>query len=122
MLDDDSLYLADEDPIAIWAEFAQDHKSQDVPTLTALFTRTFPTYTETMWVHGYVGARVIVVSHPGIAMPGDHRPMPGLIRSIPVGWRDMASAEAFRAKFELTVRSLADTGGWVRKSHAAGTH
>jgi hypothetical protein len=104
---------------AVW-ELDDDHRTQDVPTHTALFTRTFPTYTETMWVHAYANARVIVVSYPGVAIPGD-RPMPSLIRTIPVGWRDMASAQTFRAKFELTVRSLADTGGWARKSHATDT-
>lgn len=98
---------------------SEEHRTQDVPTHTALFTRTFPTYTETMWVHAYVNARVIVVTYPGLTIRGDNRPMPGVIREIPVGWRDMASAETFRSKFERVVESLA-RGGWSRKPHGVG--
>lgn len=104
---------------ALW-EMDEDHRTQDVPTHTALFTRTYPTYTETMWVHAYANARVIVVTYPGILMrdePG--KTMPGVIRELPVGWRDMASAETFRKRFEHTVDSLTREG-WQRKPHGVG--
>lgn len=100
---------------------SEEHRTQDIPAHTALFTRTYPAYTETMWVHAYPGARVIVVSYPSVAMRdvGRVTAMPGVIRTIPVGWRDMASAETFRSKFERVVESLA-RGGWVSKPHTVG--
>jgi hypothetical protein len=101
----------------IW-EIEHDHQVRDTPTHTALFTRTYPTYTETMWVHAYANAKLVVISYPASQM--SRRVAPGVIRTIPVGWRDMASAETFRARFERTIESLA-SGGWVRKSHDAST-
>lgn len=105
---------------ALW-ELDEDHRTQDIPAHTALFTRTYPAYTETMWVHAYPGARVIVVSYPSVAMRdvGRVTAMPGVIRTIPVSWRDMASAGTFRSKFECVVESLT-RGGWVSKPHTVG--
>lgn len=93
----------------------KDHRVRNVPTLTVLFTRGFPTYTETMWVHGYASAKTIVVSYVSVQTT-DGKRIPGLIRSIPIGWRDLASADTFRACFEREVESLA-RDGWVRKPH-----
>lgn len=90
---------------------AEEHRVEDVPALTALFHRSFPTYTEVMWIHGYPSIRSIVVAHPAAGGQA------GCIRTIPVGWRDMLSAETFRAKFERVVAQVA-THGWERKSHA----
>lgn len=81
-----------------------------VPALTVLFHRTFPTYTETMWVHGYPAIRSITITHLAV---GD---LPGCVRTIPVGWRDMASADTFRARFEQIVQLYAGEG-WKRKDH-----
>lgn len=105
-----------EDEVAV-NELVKDHRKLDVPALVALFTRGFPTYTERMWVHGYINAGCIVVSYLSV-QTSEGRRIPGLIRSIPVGWRDLASAEAFRSRFELTVHRLADPEhGWRRREH-----
>jgi hypothetical protein len=46
--------------------------------------------------------------------------MLGVVRDIPVGWRDLASAETFRTRFESVVGSyLAE--GWTFKSITVAT-
>jgi hypothetical protein len=108
MTDDEYLGLAYEEMFGAFDNDAveTEHRIQDTPA----FNRTFPTYTESMWIHGYPGIRSIVITHP--ATGG----MPGCVRTVPVGWRDMATAETFRSRFEATV-ALYASEGWSRKPH-----
>lgn len=89
-----------------------EHLIKHVPAHVALFVRTFPTYTETMLIQGFPAAKLITVSHPAVA------DIPGCVRELPVGWRDMATAETFRARFEQVVGVHADFG-WRRVRHGA---
>lgn len=90
----------------------EEHRTQHAPAHTAVFIRTFPAYTETMVIRGFPNAKLIVVSHPAVAG------LPGCVRELPVGWRDMASAETFRAKFESVVGTFSGNG-WRRVRHGA---
>lgn len=85
-------------------ELDEDHDRLDQPAETVLMQRTFPTYREIMWIRGYPGAKTIVITIPDIRLSADTT-MPGVIRDIPVGWRDLASPETFRARFEAVVAS-----------------
>lgn len=89
-----------------------EHREQNAPAETVLLHRAHETYTESMWVQGYPALRMIVITHPRVGN------LPGIVRTLPVGWRDMASAEAFRARFFATVEQYSGFG-WVRKDHTA---
>lgn len=86
---------------------AGEHLAKHGPAHVATFVRTFPTYVETMLIQGFPAVRLIIVSHPAVAG------LPGCVRELPVGWRDMASEETFRARFDQVVGSFA-TEGWRR--------
>lgn len=86
----------------------EEHFIRDTPAHTALFHRTFPTYTESMWINAFPSIRCIVVTHP--AVDG----LPGVVRTLSVAGRAMASAEAFRIRFEQVIDSYVGQG-WVRK-------
>jgi hypothetical protein len=96
-----------------------EHLTQDVPTETTLLHRTFPTYREIMWIRGYPRAKAIVITVPAIRLAADTT-MPGVIRNIPVGWRDLASAETFRARFDAVVTSYV-AQEWQVKDASVGT-
>lgn len=83
-----------------------------MPAFTVLMHRTFPTYTESVWINAYPRIRSIVITHPCVAG------LPGLVKELPVGWRDMASPDALRSRFDKTVRSYTDMG-WQIKPHRA---
>jgi hypothetical protein len=91
---------------------ADDHRRHDQPAHVALLHRSFPTYTEAMWIRGFVGGRVITVTVPPVRLASHE--MPGVIQPIRMGRRDMASAEKFRSRFERTVDLYVEQG-WVRK-------
>lgn len=83
-----------------------EHEIVDTPALTALMHRTSGGFglTEVMWVHGYPRIRSIIVT----VMPlhsAEGWEMPGVVRELPVGFRDMASAEAFAAAFDKVIES-----------------
>jgi hypothetical protein len=90
----------------IWDGFDEqvdeDHQRLDQPGIMATLRRTFPTYTEIMEARGYPGAKMIVLTFPPVVLAADST-MPGVIRELPLGWRDMASAETFRARFDRTL-------------------
>lgn len=96
-----------------------EHLTQDVPAVTALLHRAFPTYREVMWIRGYPNAKTIVITVPAIQLAADTT-MPGVIRNVPVGWRDLASAETFRARFEAVVASYV-AQEWQVKAAITGT-
>lgn len=102
----------DESPRELAEEIAQ---IGGLPAFTALFHRTFPTYTEAMWINGYPNIRAVVVTHPQVPMPGGM--LPGAIFTVPVGVRAMASADAFRIAYERVVTAHTAQGNWIRKSH-----
>jgi hypothetical protein len=91
-----------------------------VPAFTALLTRVIAgrsgEYTETMWVHGYPSAKMVTVTHMPIVIHGQ-QVAPGVVTSIPVGWRVMATAETFRTRCESILGTHARVGGWVRRPH-----
>jgi hypothetical protein len=88
---------------------AKEHLAKHGAAHAVTFTRTFPTYTETMLIQGFPAAKLITVTHPPVPSAG----LAGCVRDLPVGWRDMASAETFRARFDQVVGSFA-TQGWRR--------
>lgn len=90
------------------------HEEKDTPVGSVRLTRKADLYTETMWVQGYPQVRLIVVTIPSIryvfkAMPVE---MAGVVREIPIGWRDMASSEVFGRALEAVVLSYVKDG-WV---------
>lgn len=104
-----------DDPEAEGTAGVIEHRQQDQPTHTVLMHRTFPTYTEAMWINAYGAVRLIVVTClPALTVDG--RTLRGVVREIPVGYRDMATAEAFRARFEKVVDCYLGMG-WQRKEH-----
>jgi hypothetical protein len=101
---------------AIPGEIDQDHERLDVPAVTLLFHRTgHMSYTEVTWMHGYPGTGMITIT----TMPLTHegRDIAGVVVTQPVGWRDMADAEAFRAKVYRFATAY-ENQGWVRKNIA----
>lgn len=114
MTDDEFMGLAYDEMFGAFGNEPEDieaeHRIRDTPAHTVLFNRTFPTYTESMWIQGYPSIRCIVVTHPAVGS------LPGLVCTVPVAARDMATAETFRAKFERIVDLYAGYG-WVRKPH-----
>lgn len=89
-------------------EVEQGRAREEQAALRVKLVRQFPTYRETMWISGYPQVRMISIACP--AIDGDR--IPGVVRSIPVGWRDMANAETFRARFEKTVSDYIGAGWW----------
>jgi hypothetical protein len=103
----------------------REHEAKDRPAEVVLLHRSFPTYTESMWITGYPAIRAIVVSCPEVRVPASaavpvEHVFPGAVRELPVGWRDMRSAETFRAKFAQVVESY-EGMGWTRKDPSVRT-
>lgn len=76
------------------AEVASDHQIHDTPAFTAHLTRDG----ETMTVSGYPRVALVVCTFPGV------------VREAGVGWRDLASAEAFRQRCEREVDVYVNDG------------
>lgn len=87
----------------------EDHERLDQPSVTVTLTRTFQVYTEEMTARGYPGARMIVLSFPPVTWP-DGAESPGVIRELPVGWRDMAGEDTFLARFHQVLDSYRGQG------------
>lgn len=91
-----------------------DAEDVGTPTETVLMHRALTANcTDVLWIHGYPAVRWIVVT----VMPArvnEHTTVSGVVREIPVGFRDMASPETFRAAVMRIVASYAEQG-WVRK-------
>lgn len=102
MLDDEFYELTEVDTEAVI-----------LPAFTALLIRK-GMVVETLWVHGYPGVRQVLVTMPRT------RELPGLVRELPVGWRDMRDAEAFRAFCERIVHSYLSLG-WERREAGVRT-
>lgn len=121
MSEDEFLELSAEyaDSPDLGDDIAQETKLMILPCFTALLTRridgTTGGYTEGMWVHGYPSIRSIVITHPAIRLACGTQ-FPGVVRTIPVGWKAMRSAGAFRAACEAAT-SAYEGNGWVRKPH-----
>lgn len=96
-------------------EIDAEHQAQNRPAYTALLHRTFPTYTEVMWIHLYPQVKRIFVTYPSVAIPGG-RDLPGFVQEISVAPRDMRSPERLRDRFETSVDSYLGMG-WTRKEH-----
>lgn len=94
----------------VWDAF--DEEIEREPALTATLYRTWPTHTETMWAHGYPHIRLIVLTFPAVRLGGTE--LSGVVRELPVGWRDMATPETFRTRFEKYVQDYVEMD-WVRQ-------
>lgn len=81
-----------------------EHEIVDAPACSAKMRRTCFGGVEELWVNGYPRAQLIVVTVLPAALR-DGGEMVGVVRDIPVGWRQLASPEAFRAMFDSVVRS-----------------
>jgi hypothetical protein len=105
------------DSLGMWDERDEaDLMELEIPAATVLMHRTFPTYTESMWINGYPKIRTIVVTCPAVHI-NPSVSLPGVVRELPVGWRDMATAETFLTRFYGVVGSYEDQG-WKRKDCA----
>lgn len=117
MTDDEFLGLTDEDRETATAD---EFEPMITPAFTALLHRTIKgkrgEYTEVMWVHGFPSAKMVTVSHLPIVINGQHV-APGVITTIPVGWRALASADAFTTKCESIVGVHQRHGSWARRPH-----
>jgi hypothetical protein len=97
-------------------EIDSDHRIGDTPSDTALLHRKAGGYREVMWINGYPAVRYIIVTTPEVVIaPGVT--MPGVVREIPIGYRDVATRDAFKARFEKVVGSYLAMG-WERKTTA----
>lgn len=120
MTDDEFLGLAYdyEDSPDLDERLADEVGPMIAPAFTALLVRQVdgaPGYSEGMWVHGYPSIRSIVITHPAIRLAGG-REFPGVVRSIPVGWRSMRDADAFRMACEAAAGTY-ERCGWKRRPH-----
>lgn len=92
-----------------------EHEVVDSPAYSVLLHRHLTlgehTYIETAWVQGYPRIRAIVVTIPRIELRTGGE-MPGVVREIPVGFRDMASPEKFATNFATIVDSY-QINGWT---------
>lgn len=106
-------------PGAVETLFELEHAAQNEPAVTVLLHRTgiYERGTEVMWIIGYPAIREIVVTCPEVII-GPGATVPGVVRTIPVGWRDMASAESFRTKAMSVVASYQAQGWEIKDSHA----
>lgn len=88
-----------------------DHEKYDRPLACERLRRVTNGFAERMWISGYPAQSLIVVTCPAVR---DHRgyEMPGAVRTLPVGYRDLASEAAFLHRFERVVDSYEDHG-WV---------
>lgn len=99
-------------------EIEFDHALDDTPVATAQLYRYSIGYAERMTISGYPKVRTIFVTCPRAWSEADHVYMPGVVREIPVGWRDLASEATFLARFEKIVESY-ESHGWVRAPEEA---
>lgn len=107
MDDDEFLGLAYEMSEAV------DEYADMTPSESVLMKRhLFPSYTEHLWVQGYPAVRMIVLTFPRVVM-GNGQTLPGCVRELPVGWRDMSSAETFSSKLHAYVEQY-EREGWKR--------
>jgi hypothetical protein len=93
---------------------AADHLRQDEPGPAVLMHRQGKfgdvTRTESLWINGYPAARLITVTALPIPLP-DGGEVRGVVKEIPVGWRDLDSPDAFRERLDAIARAyLAE--GW----------
>ena len=99
-----------------WAEKGMwEHSVQDLPLHRANLHRRVVSYTETMYVSAFPAARVVIVAALPVRMREGHE-MPGAIRRLPLGWRDLRDAETVRSRFEQIVGNYLDMG-WIRTEH-----
>lgn len=84
-----------------------------MPSESVMLTRTHATYTEYLTVSGYPGLRMIVVTIPEVMAPDMGSALPGVIRELPVGWRDMATEDTFRERLTGIVATY-EGCGWRR--------
>ena len=120
MTDDEFLRMADEYQVDYGDAMAEDLAPVITPAFTALLHRECRgrsgEYTEVMWVQGFPSAKMVTVTHLPIVINGQ-RIAPGVVTSIPVGWRSMVSADAFISKCESIVATHQRHGGWARRPH-----
>lgn len=88
---------------AVWV-MEQDHKEQNVPAHVALLKRG----AEKVWIRGYPNTRLIVFTYPAYVENGV--PMVGCVREMPVAAADLASPEAFEARFNKHVTDMIGDG------------
>jgi hypothetical protein len=92
---------------------AADHLRLDDPGPAVLMHRQgefgHVTRTESLWVNGYPAARLITVTVLPIPLP-DGGEVRGVVKEIPVGWRDMGSPDAFRERLDAIVRTYRAEG------------
>jgi hypothetical protein len=84
-----------------------------MPSESVLLTRTHATYTECLTVSGYPGLRMIIVTMPEVSASDMTGTMPGVIRELPVSWRDMATEDTFRERL-MSVVGTYESCGWRR--------
>lgn len=91
----------------------REHLKRDVPSESVLLKRHLSSgYHEHLWIQGYPNLRMIVHTWPRVVM-GSGQTLPGCVRELPVGWRDMATAETFSAKLHGYVAQY-EREGWRR--------
>lgn len=95
----------------------EEHAMQDVPAVTVLLHRVGLGCTEVLWINGYPRIKRIVITALPVRIDTGHC-SPGTVRTVPVRWQDMASADTFRDRVERHAQSYIDMG-WVRKDPAA---
>lgn len=119
MTDDEFFEAAYADSPDLGEDIWQEFKLMALPSFTALLTRridgTTGGYTEGMWVHGYPSIRSIVITHPRVRLACGTE-YPGVVRTIPLGWKAMRGADTFRAACE-DVAAAYESNGWLRKPH-----
>jgi hypothetical protein len=121
MNDEEYLTMAYEEMFAGFSASAagdldEEHRRQDAPAYAVLLRRKYATYEEFTWIRVFPAAKTIIVTQPEVTMRPGHT-MPGAVRNLPLGWRDLASANALRSRFEQVVSSYV-THGWVRQATA----
>lgn len=119
MTDDEFFGAAYADSPDLGESIAREFKLVILPGFTALLTRriggTTGGYTEGMWVHGYPSIRSIVITHPRVRLVCGTE-FPGVVRTIPVGWKAMRDAASFRTVCEAAT-SAYEGNGWTRRPH-----
>lgn len=86
-------------------EIEEDHFHLDHPVFTALLERD----AERLIINGYPNVRLIVCTFPAVPL-ADKAEMIGVVREVPVGYRDMASTEHFAARCRREVAVYANAG------------
>lgn len=95
-----------------------DHQLDDTPAVTIQLCRHTAGYGERMTISGYPRISAVFVTCPAAWSVINQAHMPGVVRELPVGWRDMADDETFRACVERAAESY-ELHGWVRAAGEA---